>query len=58
MTRYLDDSNEVEALAFGYGIPPTSVLAELRFLWLRLHAHGVRLPAERRIILLDEGSVP
>ncbi len=53
MTRYLDDPNEVEFLAFGYGTPPTSVLAELRFLWLRLHAHGVRLPAERRVVLIE-----
>ena len=51
LLSYLDDADTVEALAFGYGIPPASVLAELRSRWWRLRAQGVRLPAERRIIV-------
>ena len=48
---YLDNPDTVEALAYGYGIPPTPVLAELRSRWWRLRAQGVHLPAERRIIV-------
>ena len=47
---YLDNPETAEFLACGYGIPPASILIELRSLWWRLRAQGVRLPAERRII--------
>ena len=57
VARPINDAENIEVLAFGYGIPTTPVLTELRFLWWRLRAHGVRLPAERRVILL-EGCVP
>ncbi len=55
MTRYLDDPNEVELLAFGYGIPPAPILVELRSLWWRLRDYGVRLPAERRVVFNRSG---
>ena len=51
MTRYLDDPDEVELLVYGYGILPAPILVELRSLWWRLRARGVRLPAERRVKL-------
>ena len=50
---HLNNPDTAEILAFGYGIPPASVLAELRSLWWRLRAQGVRLPVERRVILLS-----
>ncbi len=48
---YLNNPETAEILAFGFGLPPASVLAELRSRWWRLRAQGVRLPAERRIIV-------
>ena len=48
---YLNDADTAEALAYGYGVPPEPVLTEVRCLWWRLRAQGVRLPAERRIIV-------
>ena len=47
---YLNNPDTAEALAFGYGIPPAPILVELRSLWWRLRDHGVRLPAERRVV--------
>ncbi len=47
---YLNNPGTAEALAFGYGIPPALVRAELRSRWRCLRALGVRLPAERRIV--------
>ena len=41
---------DVEALVYGYGIPPEPVLTEVRRAWWRLIREGVRLPAERRVI--------
>ena len=48
---YLNNPETAETLAFGFGLPPASVLAELRSRWWRLRAQNVRLPAERRIIV-------
>ncbi len=50
---YLNNPDTAEALAFGYGLPPAPILVELQSLWQRLHAQGVRLPAERRIIVIN-----
>ena len=50
---HLNDPETAEILAFGYGIPPASVLAELRTWWWRLRAQGVPLPVEQRVILLS-----
>ena len=47
---YLNNPGTAEALAFGYGILPAPIRAELRALWWRLRAQDVRLPAERRIV--------
>ncbi len=49
----LNDAEEVEALAFGFGVPPGPLRSELRSIWWRLSAHGVRLPAEHRIVVID-----
>ncbi len=57
LLSYLDDADTAEALAYGYGIPPASVLAELRFRWWRQRRQGLRLPAERRVILIAGGPV-
>ena len=50
---YLDDAHTAEALAFGYGVPPEPALSEVRCLWWRQRRHGLRLPAERRVILIE-----
>ncbi len=52
----LNDPDEIEALAFG-GLPPLQIIADLRALWWRFRARGVSLPTERRIILLEGGTV-
>ncbi len=56
MTRrllsYLNDADTAEALALGYGVPPEPALTEVRRAWWRLRRQGLRLPAERRVILL------
>ncbi len=52
---YLNDPREAEALAFGYGLPPPHIIAELRALWWRFRAQGLSLPVERRVILLGGG---
>ncbi len=43
---------EAEALAWGYGLPPADHLTACRATWWRLRRLGVRLPAERRVILV------
>ncbi len=48
--------SEVEALAFGYGLPPAAHLKACRTLWWRLRRQGVLLPAERRVILVAGGG--
>ena len=45
---------DVEALAWGFGIPIEPVLTEVRKVWWRLIRQGVRLPAERRVILIAQ----
>ena len=55
MTRHLDDPNEVEFLAFGYGIPPEPVLTHVRRLYWHLNQQGLRLPAERNVIVIEGG---
>ena len=52
---YLDNPDTAEALAYGYGIPPEPVRTEVRHLWWRLIRQGVRLPAERRVIVIAGG---
>ncbi len=49
--------SEVEALAFGYGLPPAAHLKACRTLWWRLRRQGVLLPAERRVILIERGTI-
>ncbi len=60
MTRrllsYLNDADTVEVLAYGYGVPPEPVLTEVRCLWWRQRRQGLRLPAERRVILFEGGG--
>ena len=60
MTRrllsYLNDADTAEALAFGYGIPPEPIRTEVRCLWWRQRRQGHYLPAERGVILLEEGA--
>ena len=51
--RYLNNADTVEALAFGYGIPPEPALTEVRRAWWRQRRQGLRLPAERRVILVE-----
>ena len=41
----LNDPDEVEALVYGFGVPPEPVLTQLQRLWWRLTQQGVRLPA-------------
>ena len=57
MTRrllsYLNDADTVEVLAFGYGVPPEPALSEVRDLWWRQRRLGYRLPAERRVIMIE-----
>ena len=53
MRRYLDNADTAEALAYGYSVPPEPALSEVRYLWWRQRRQGLRLPAERRVILLD-----
>ena len=48
--------SEAEALAFGYGLPPAFHLTACRTLWWRLRRQGLRLPAERRVIVIAGGS--
>ncbi len=59
MTRrflsYLSDADTAEALAFGYGIPPGPALTEVRCLWWRQRRQGLRLPAERGVIVIEGG---
>ena len=52
----LNDPDEVEALVFGYGIPPEPVLTEVRRVWWRLIRQGVRLPVQRRVIVIPGGA--
>ena len=56
MTRrllsYLNDADTAEALAFGCGIPPEPIRTEVRCLWWRQRRQGLRLPVERRVILI------
>ncbi len=47
---------DVEALAYGYGIPPEPALSEIRRLWWRLRLRGVVLPVERRVIQIEGGA--
>ncbi len=54
--RYLNDPETAEALAFGYGIPPEPALSEVRCLWWRQRRQGLRLPDERRVILITGGA--
>ncbi len=54
---YLNDADTAEALAFGYGIPPGPALTEVRCLWWRQRRQGLRLPAERRVILIAGGPI-
>lgn len=42
---------DVEALAFGYGIPDEPELSAVRAVWWCIHRQGAHLPAERRIIV-------
>ncbi|MEE9290220.1 MAG: hypothetical protein V3U99_04325 [Alphaproteobacteria bacterium] len=44
---------DVEALVYGYGIPPEPALTEVRRAWWRLRRQGVLLPTERRDILVE-----
>ena len=48
---------DVEALAYGFGIPPEPMLTHVRRLWWRLTQQGVRLPAERRVILIAQSMI-
>ncbi len=50
---YLNNSETAEILVFGFGLPPASILAELRSRWWRLRAQDIPLPIERRVILLS-----
>ncbi len=57
VARPINNAENIEALAYGYGIPPTPVLVELRFLWWQFRAQGVSLPIERRVILIERSMV-
>ena len=48
---------DVEALVFGYGIPPEPMLTHVRRLWWHLVQQGLRLPAERRVILIAQSMI-
>ena len=50
------DSEDVEALAFGYGVPPEPVLSDVRRLWWRLRRQAVPLPVEGRVVLIEAGA--
>ena len=54
---YLNNPGTAEALAFGYGIPPEPVLTHVRRLWWHLNRQGLRLPAERRVILIAQSMI-
>ncbi len=60
MTRrllsYLNDADQAEALAYGFGVPPEPALTEVRRAWWRLRRQGVVLPAERRVIVIAGGG--
>ena len=62
MTRrllsYLNDADTAEALAYGFGVPPEPALTEVRSAWWRLRRQGLRLPAERQVILVAGISLP
>ena len=49
----LNDPEHIEALVYGFGTPPEPVLSDVRRLWWRLRAHGIRLPAERDVIVIE-----
>ena len=53
----INDAENIEALAYGFGIPPEHVLTQLRRLWWLLTQHGLRLPAERRVILIAQSMI-
>ena len=54
MTRqYLNNADTAEALAYGFGVPSEPALSEVRCLWWRQRRQGLRLPAERRVILVE-----
>jgi hypothetical protein len=44
------DVDEIERLAYGYGLPSEPILSDVRRLWWRLRQLGVPLPVERRVI--------
>ena len=48
---------DVEALAYGYGIPPEPMLTHVRRHWWHLVQQGFRLPAERRVILIAQSMI-
>ena len=52
----LNDPDEVEALAYGFGVPPEPVLSDVRRLWWRLRRQAVPLPVEGRVILIKAGA--
>ncbi len=55
LLSYLNDADTAEALAYGFGIPPEPVRAEVRAIWWRQRRRGLRLPAEYRVILIEGG---
>ena len=61
MTRgflsYLNNADTAEALAYGFGIPPEPVRAEVRAIWWCQRRRGLRLPAEHGVILIAGGAV-
>ena len=55
LLSYLNHADTAEALAYGFGTPPEAALTEVRAVWWRQAALGHRLPAERRVVLLEGG---
>ena len=56
VARPINNAENIEALAYGFGIPPEPVLSDVRRLWWRLRRQAVPLPVEGRVILIKAGA--